>query len=95
VKIASGFDFNLALKSDGTVMSWGNNSNGQLGDGTSGSSKFIPVQVSGLGAGSGVVAIAAGGSHTPGTIGRLAVEVAAGIRALRPLFLSSKVRSPG
>ncbi|MCR2808041.1 RCC1 domain-containing protein [Paenibacillus soyae] len=32
--ISSGTEFALALKTDGTVWSWGNNSRGQLGDGT-------------------------------------------------------------
>jgi len=40
---------NVALKNDGTVWTWGNNSNGQLGNGTSGTpnSKTTPVQVTG------------------------------------------------
>ncbi len=29
--IASGLDFTVALKSDGSVWTWGNNSSGQLG----------------------------------------------------------------
>ncbi|WP_052487947.1 RCC1 domain-containing protein [Gordoniibacillus kamchatkensis] len=57
--IAAGGNFSIALKRDGTVWSWGDNSNGQLGDGTN-VSKKQPVQVSGL---SGVVAIAAGKLH--------------------------------
>ena len=32
--IASGSTHNLALKEDGTVWSWGDNTSGQLGDGT-------------------------------------------------------------
>lgn len=51
--------FAAALKSDGTVWAWGDNSWGQLGDGTT-TQRAVPVQVIGL---SDVVAIAAGNSH--------------------------------
>ncbi len=50
----------LALKSDGSVLAWGDNSNGELGDGTA-ITRNSPVPVPGL---TGVVAIAAGSSHT-------------------------------
>lgn len=60
VAIAAGYYHSLALKSDGTVWAWGNNSYGELGNGTTNSSN-IPVQVSGL---SNVIAIAAGGFHS-------------------------------
>jgi alpha-tubulin suppressor-like RCC1 family protein len=62
VATAAGADFSLALLSNGTVVSWGDNNNGQLGDGASVSSP-TPVQVEGIDGGrvlSGVVAIAAG-----------------------------------
>lgn len=50
----------LALKSDGTVWTWGSNSDGQLGDGTD-ITRNTPVQVGGL---SHVIAIAGGGAHS-------------------------------
>ncbi|WP_461671127.1 RCC1 domain-containing protein, partial [Mycobacterium tuberculosis] len=59
VDIASGGYYSLALKDDGTVWAWGNNSNGELGDGTT-ANRLTPVQVFGL---SDVQAIAAGGNH--------------------------------
>ncbi|MBI5207101.1 MAG: Ig-like domain-containing protein, partial [Candidatus Firestonebacteria bacterium] len=50
----------LALKNDGTVLTWGNNDFGQLGDGTT-AERHNPVQVSGL---TGITAIAGGGWHS-------------------------------
>ena len=50
----------LALNGDGTVWAWGNNGNGQLGDGTT-TQRSAPVQVSNL---TNVVAIAAGFNHS-------------------------------
>ncbi|MEK7309400.1 MAG: RCC1 repeat-containing protein, partial [Planctomycetota bacterium] len=46
-KIASGYSHSLALKSDGTVWTWGYNLYGQLGDGSN-IDKYTPVQVAGL-----------------------------------------------
>ena len=40
------------------------NNNGQIGDGTSGTNRLIPTQVSGLTSGSGVIQISAGGYHS-------------------------------
>ncbi len=54
--IAAGAGHVLALKSDGTVWSWGANWNGQLGDGGT-ADRGTPAQVPGL---ANVVAIAAG-----------------------------------
>jgi len=55
-RIAAGDGFSLALRSDGTAWAWGNNYDGELGDGATDSSS-VPVQVSGL---SQVTSIAAG-----------------------------------
>jgi alpha-tubulin suppressor-like RCC1 family protein len=59
----------MALSDDGYVWMWGDNRNGQLGDGTSGtgSNKLIPVQVKGLnGIGflNEITTLAAGYYHT-------------------------------
>jgi alpha-tubulin suppressor-like RCC1 family protein len=60
VAIAAGPFHNLALCADGTVVAWGNNNYGQLGDGTT-ATKRVPVRVSPVGAlaGKQVVAVAA------------------------------------
>ena len=50
----------MALKNDGSVVAWGNNGYGQLGDGTT-TDRLSPTAVPGL---TGVTAIAAGGHHT-------------------------------
>lgn len=60
VAISAGRWHSLALKSDGSVWAWGNNSSGELGDGSI-TTRFTPVQVTNLGS---VTAIAAGSSHT-------------------------------
>ncbi|HXN39904.1 MAG TPA: IPT/TIG domain-containing protein, partial [Solirubrobacteraceae bacterium] len=58
--IAAGEDYSLALLRNGTVMAWGSNEWGELGDGGSAWSQASPTPVANLG---GVTAIAAGG-HT-------------------------------
>jgi len=55
--IAAGDDHALALLSGGTVMAWGSDSAGELGDGAIAATAPTPVAVSGL---SGVKAISAG-----------------------------------
>src|SRR5206468_9417345 len=61
--IAAGNSFSLALALDGAVWAWGLNTNGQLGDGTV-IQRNVPVRIASLGSGSGVIAIAAGNSHS-------------------------------
>ena len=62
VAIAAGLNHSVALKKDGTVLTWGSDEFGQLGDGTPvDDSKSTPVVVSGA---SNIVGIAAGGFHT-------------------------------
>jgi alpha-tubulin suppressor-like RCC1 family protein len=58
--IAAGAAHACALGADGTVVCWGNNAAGQLGNGTTASAS-TPVAVQGLG---GAVGIAAGRVHT-------------------------------
>ncbi|MCL2679509.1 MAG: RCC1 repeat-containing protein, partial [Dehalococcoidia bacterium] len=61
IAITGGCEYHsLALKSDGTVWAWGNNSSGQLGNDTTTNSS-TPVQAIGL---SGVSAIGAGYEHS-------------------------------
>ena len=61
--IDAGGGSSLALKSDGTVLAWGVNASGQLGVGDI-VRRLTPTLVSGLGFGSGVVAIDAGAAHS-------------------------------
>ena len=65
--ISAGSSFSLALKNDGTVLAWGLNQDGELGDGTN-TDTSTPVQVKDpndpSGYLSGVEAIAAGSSHS-------------------------------
>jgi alpha-tubulin suppressor-like RCC1 family protein len=58
--VAAGGTHSLAVRTDGTVLAWGANGNGQLGNGSTTNSS-VPVQVSGL---TGVVAVAAGTSYS-------------------------------
>ena len=59
--VAAGGRHSLALRADGTVVAWGDNELGQLGDGELSQDSAVPVPVSGL---SGVKAISAGGNHS-------------------------------
>ena len=69
--IAVGENHTIALRSDGTVWSWGNNSYGQSGNGSKSSYTTIPVQVlkrenatASPSALTNVIKIATGGNHS-------------------------------
>ncbi len=55
-QVAVGADFNLGLRSDGTVWAWGDNSSGQLGDGTT-TQRDKPKMIPGL---THIIQVAAG-----------------------------------
>jgi alpha-tubulin suppressor-like RCC1 family protein len=61
--IAGGELHSLVLKTSGTVQAWGNNSNGELGDGNAPTDRTTPVPVSGL---TNVEAIARGANARHG-----------------------------
>ena len=67
IAISNGGGHALALCSDGTVVGWGNNSAGQLGDGTR-TARSQPVELiqTGALAGKSIVAISAGSNHSLG-----------------------------
>ena len=65
VALTSGNNHNCALLQNGTARCWGNNTHGQLGDGTLTASN-VPVTVSAL---SGVSSLDAGSSHTCAVMG--------------------------
>jgi gliding motility-associated-like protein len=58
--VSSGYAHSVAIKQDGTLWTWGSNSNGQLGDGTN-IHKSTPIQI---GIANNWATICAGGSHT-------------------------------
>lgn len=60
ISIAAGSQFSVALKSDGTVWTWGDNEFGQLGNGSDYVNMVHPVKVANL---EGIIAIAAGDKH--------------------------------
>jgi alpha-tubulin suppressor-like RCC1 family protein len=61
VGIAAGDKHVLAIVGDGTVMGWGSNQQGQIGNGASGVNQTTPTPVPGV---SEVVAVAAGSRHS-------------------------------
>lgn len=66
-EIASGWFHNLARTTSGEIWAWGENQGGQLGDGTKGTDRPLPVRVkdaAGSGALSDITQLAAGYSHS-------------------------------
>ncbi|MBP1904775.1 hypothetical protein J2Z32_001399 [Paenibacillus turicensis] len=60
IGLVAGENHSLQIKADGSVWAWGDNRNGQLGDGTK-TSKTVAVQVNDL---SDVLSVAAGRDHS-------------------------------
>jgi alpha-tubulin suppressor-like RCC1 family protein len=63
--LAAGSSHSLALCTDGSLVAWGGNSQGQLGNGsTTGTNVPVAVSMAGVLAGKTVIGIAAGGNHS-------------------------------
>jgi alpha-tubulin suppressor-like RCC1 family protein len=60
--VAAGQTFTVAVTAAGKVYGWGNNQNGQLGDGTT-ADRLSPVEVTGFPAGTRITAVAGGYDH--------------------------------
>ena len=58
VAVSAGYGHTAAIKSDGSLWTWGLNNHGQLGDGTT-ENKYTPVKIM-----DNVIAVSAGGWHT-------------------------------
>ncbi len=61
IQVAANGYFSLALRSDGTVWAWGDDSAGQLGNARSSTPVTRPVNT--IGAGSGITRLSAGDFH--------------------------------
>ena len=65
IQVAGGHNHSIALASDGTLYTWGNNGFGQLGDGSNTNSSVpVAVNTSGVLSGKTIVQIAAGYYHS-------------------------------
>jgi len=83
--VATGTSFSCALTSSGAVKCWGDDNWGQLGNGSKANST-IPVDVAGLG--SGVTAIAAGGTQACALIAGSGVKCWGHSGALTPVAVA-------
>jgi len=63
--VRAGYNYSVALASDSTLHTWGKNTSGQLGDGTT-TARYSPVNITGTGSLSGktVATISCGYEHT-------------------------------
>jgi alpha-tubulin suppressor-like RCC1 family protein len=61
IAVAAGASHSMALRSDGTVWTWGDNGSGKLGIGSSGGNTNVPVQAVGL---TQMIGITAGAYHS-------------------------------
>lgn len=77
VAIAAGSYHNVAVKSDGTVWTWGYNGDGELGDGTN-TDRHYATQVPSL---SNVLRVKAGAYHSAALTGGDAMQLRAGVWA--------------
>jgi alpha-tubulin suppressor-like RCC1 family protein len=59
IMVTAGYMFSIALMQDHTLMAWGNNSEGEIGDGTT-TNRLTPVAVPGI---DQVVWVSAGWTH--------------------------------
>ena len=70
IAIAAGLNHSLAIKTGGGVWAWGQNTNGQVGDGTSGNNKIVPTSISLATCTAGAAtAIAGGNAHSLAVVG--------------------------
>ena len=60
-RISAGVDHVLALRSDGTVLAWGDDSHGEIGNGTTSDNPVLPTEVTGL---TNVTQVSAGGQFS-------------------------------
>ena len=63
-QVSAGQSHSLAVGSDGNLYAWGNNTNGQLGNGTTTNQTTATKATTPTGTGTGFIQTAAGGSHS-------------------------------
>ena len=96
-----GYDYSLALLTDGTVLSWGNNTTGQLGRIVGGTNDIVPKPVASL---TGITQVSAGQSHACAVNGAGAVycwgdnnfaQIGQGTTSGQPVSVPVVVPMPG